>query len=116
MLNGRNVFVEKAQERKPGDSASGAASASRWIRWARRWTWRSAWTRWSASGGFGGGPGGGFRGPRYPVASAQVDKEEGRRRAARPEKRDAKKKPGEGRPTPEDRERGKWRWDGNDDY
>ena len=57
-----------------------------------------------------------FRGPRYPVASAQVDKEEGRRRAARPEKANAKKKPGEGRPTPEDRERGKWRWDGNDDY
>ncbi|MDB4969211.1 MAG: hypothetical protein JWN44_4900, partial [Myxococcales bacterium] len=39
------------------------------------------------------------------------------RRAARPEKRsDAKKKPGEGRPKEEDRERGKWRWDGNDDY
>ena len=95
MLNGRNVFVEKAQERKPGDPRPAPRPRP---------------------GGYGGGPGGGFRGPRYPVASAQVDKEEGRRRAARPEKRDAKKKPGEGRPTPEDRERGKWRWDGNDDY
>jgi hypothetical protein len=49
------------------------------------------------------------------MASAQVDKEEGRRRSSRPEKRsEQKKKPGEGRP--EERERGKWRWDGNDDY
>jgi len=111
MLNGRNVFVEKAQERKPGDPRPAPRPRP---------------------GGFGGpggpggqrGPGGprpggyggpgGFRGPRYPVASAQVDKEEGRRRTSRPEKRDAKKKPGEGRP--EERERGKWRWDGNDDY
>lgn len=109
MLNGRNVFVEKAQERKPGDprpaprprpggfgGPGGGPGGPR-------------------PGGYGGGPGG-FRGPRYPMASATVDKEEGRRRAARPEKRNEKKRPGEGRPKEEDRERGKWRWDGNDDY
>jgi cold-inducible RNA-binding protein len=116
MLNGRNVFVEKAQERKPGDPRPAPRPRP---------------------GGFGGGPGGpprgpggprpggfgppgagGFRGgPRYPVASATVDKEEGRRRSSRPEKRsDAKKKPGEGRPKEEELIRGKWRWDGNDDY
>jgi hypothetical protein len=50
------------------------------------------------------------------MASATVDKDEGRRRSARPEKRNDKKRPGEGRPKEEDRERGKWRWDGNDDY
>ena len=117
MLNGRNVFVEKAQERKPGDPRPAPRPRP---------------------GGFGG-PGGGlvvrvapavrvraasaaaraaaFAVRAIPSASAQVDKEEGRRRAARPEKRsDAKKKPGEGRPKEEDRERGKWRWDGNDDY
>ncbi len=99
MLNGRNVFVEKAQERKPGDPRPAPRPRP---------------------GGFAGGPGGpprGPGGPRYPMASATVDKEEGRRRSSRPEKRsDAKKKPGEGRPKEEDRERGKWRWDGNDDY
>jgi RNA recognition motif-containing protein len=109
MLNGRNVFVEKAQERKPGEprparpprpfgggpgGPGGGPGGPR-------------------PGGFGGGPGG-FRGPRYPMASATVEKEEGRRRSARPEKRSEKKRPGEGRP--EERERGKWRWDGNDDY
>jgi len=112
MLNGRNVFVEKAQERKPGDPRpaprprpggfGGGPGGPRGPGGPPR------------PGGYGGGPGGGFRGPRYPMASAQVDKEEGRRRTSRPEKRDAKKKPGEGRP--EERERGKWRWDGNDDY
>lgn len=116
MLSGRNVFVEKAQERKPGDPrpaprgprpggfggpGGGPGGPPRGPGGPR-------------PGGFGGGPGG-FRGPRYPVASATVDKDEGRRRTARPEKRtDGKKKPGEGRP--EERERGKWRWDGNDDY
>jgi cold-inducible RNA-binding protein len=114
MLNGRNVFVEKAQERKPGDPRpaprprpggfGGGPGGPRGPGGPPR------------PGGYGG-PGGGFRGPRFPMASAQVDKEEGRRRSARPEKRsDQKKKPGEGRPKEEDRERGKWRWDGNDDY
>ena len=86
MLNGRNVFVEKAQERKPGDPRPAPRP------------------RPGGFGGPGGGPGGprgpvaasgrlrrwsggGFRGPRFPMASAQVDKEEERRRAARPEKR-----------------------------
>ena len=95
MLNGRNIFVEKAQERKPGDPRPAPRPRP---------------------GGFGG-PGGFRGGPRYPVASATVDKDEGRRRSARPEKRgNDKKRPGEGRPKEEDRERGKWRWDGNDDY
>jgi RNA recognition motif-containing protein len=115
MLNGRNVFVEKAQERKPGDprpaprprpggfGGGGPGGPPRGPGGPR-------------PGGFGGPPGGGFRGPRYPMASATVDKDEGRRRSARPEKRSDKKRPGEGRPKEEDRERGKWRWDGNDDY
>ena len=76
-----------------------------------------SWDGTSNQQGQFGGPGGGFRGPRYPMASATVDKEEGRRRSSRPEKRsDQKKKPGEGRPKEEDMQRGKWRWDGNDDY
>ncbi len=107
MLNGRNVFVEKAQERKPGDP--------RPARPPRPFGGGPGGPGGGGPrpGGFGGGPGG-FRGPRYPMASAQVEKEEGRRRSARPEKRNEKKRPGEGRP--EERERGKWRWDGNDDY
>lgn len=106
MLNGRNVFVEKAQERKPGDPRPAPRP--------RPFGGPGGGPGGPRPGGFGGGPGGGFRGPRYPMASATVDKEEGRRRSARPEKRSEKKKPGEGRP--EERERGKWRWDGNDDY
>lgn len=109
MLNGRNVFVEKAQERRPGDPRParpprpfGAPGGGPRTGFPPR------------PGGFGGGGPGGFRGPRFPVASATPDKEEGRRRSARPEKRSEKKRPGEGRP--EERERGKWRWDGNDDY
>jgi RNA recognition motif-containing protein len=114
MLSGRNVFVEKAQERVPG--APRPAPRPR---------------TYSSPGGPGGpggprpggprpgGPGGpgGFR-SRYspPMASAETNKEEQRRRQSRPEKRDNKKRPGEGRPREEDRERGKWRWDGNDDY
>jgi RNA recognition motif-containing protein len=114
MLNGRNIFVEKAQERKPGDPRP--APRPRPGGFGGPGGPGGARPGGPRPGGFGG-PGGGFRGPRYPVASAQVDKEEGRRRSARPEKRsDAKKKPGEGRPKEEDRERGKWRWDGNDDY
>jgi cold-inducible RNA-binding protein len=111
MLSGRSVFVEKAQERVPG--APRPAPRPR--------------TFGGPGGAPGGGPGGPPRGPggfrsgpprdRYPMASAETNKEEQRRRQSRPEKRDfTKKKPGEGRPKEEDRERGKWRWDGNDDY
>jgi cold-inducible RNA-binding protein len=109
MLSGRSVFVEKAQERVPG---------------APRPAPRPRPFGAPGAGGPGGpprGPGGpgGFRsGPprdRFPIASAETNKEEQRRRQARPEKRDYKKKPGEGRPREEDRERGKWRWDGSDD-
>ncbi len=109
MLSGRSVFVEKAQERVPG--APRPAPRPR------------------PFGGPGGAPGGPPRGPggpggfrsgpprdRFPMASAETNKEEQRRRQARPEtKKDYKKKPGEGRPKAEDRERGKWRWDGSDD-
>jgi RNA recognition motif-containing protein len=118
MLSGRNIFVEKAQERVPG--APRPAPRPR------------------PFGGPGGGPGGapgGFRGPGGPggfrpggpggapggfrggpprFATATPEKDEGRRRNARPEKqRDAAKKKPEGRP--EERERGKWRWDGKED-
>lgn len=111
LLAGRSVFVEKAQERVPG--APRPAPRPR---------------PFGGPGGPGGGPGGprpgGFGGPRpggpygggrprYPMASAEVNKDEGRRHKSRPEKNDKKRK-GEGRP--EERERGKWRWDGNDDY
>jgi hypothetical protein len=51
-----------------------------------------------------------------PAASQEVSKEEGRRMKSRPEKRNEKPRKTEGRPKEEDRERGKWRWDGNDDY
>ncbi len=98
MLSGRNIFVEKAQERAPG--APRPAPQPRPF-------------------GPPSGPGGYRSGPprdRPPMASAETNKEEQRRRQARPEKRNEKKRPGEGRPKEEERERGKWRWDGNDDY
>ena len=106
MLNGRNVFVEKAQERAPG--APRPAPRPR---------------PFGGPGGPGGGPGGpprpgGFggapRGRFMPMASAEVSKEEQRRRQSRPEKRGEKKKGEGGRPKEEDLERGKWRWDGNE--
>lgn len=105
-LNGRNLFVEKAQERAPG--------APRPPRPPR--------PGFGGPGGGGpGGPGGGrpFGGPpRYnsPMASALPEREEQRRRQARPERKNEQKKKTSGRPKEEDRERGKWRWDGNDDY
>ena len=116
-LNGRNLFVEKAQERAPG--------APRPPRPAGGFGGGPG----GPSGGPGGGPGGPprpFSGPprpfggppRYnsaPLASAVPDRDEGRRRNARPERKDIKKKT-PGRPKEEERERGKWRWDGNDDY
>ena len=107
MLNGRSVFVEKAQERVPG--------APRPPRPARPFGGPGG-----GPGGFGGARPGGYRsGPprdRYPMASAETNKEEGRRMQRRPEKRSEKPRKTEGRPKEEDRERGKWRWDGNDDY
>jgi RNA recognition motif-containing protein len=118
MLNGRSVFVEKAQERVPGaprpPRPAGAPGGPGGYRGA---------------GGPGGGPGGGgfrpggpggggFGRPRFapPMASMETNKEDQRRRQSRPEKqRNDRKRPGEGRPKEEDRERGKWRWDGSDD-
>lgn len=101
-LAGRNVFVEKAQERVPG--------APRPARPPRPM---------GPSGPGGPGPGGPRPfGPRSfgPPASAEPQREEQRRRQARPERKNEQKKKPSGRPKEEERERGKWRWDGNDDY
>jgi len=122
MLAGRSVFVEKAQERAPGaprpaprprpmggpGGPGGPGGGGGGYGGPR-------------PGGFGGprpggGPGGFRSGPRYPVASAEVNKEDQRRRTARPDKARDRPRKSEGRPKEEDRERGKWRWDGNDDY
>ena len=111
-LNGRNLFVEKAQER-------GAAPRT-----------GPRPPRPNSGPGFvpGGGPGGPrpytpgsprpFGGPPrgMPMASPFPEREEQRRRQARPEKKAEVKKKTSGRPKEEERERGKWRWDGNDDY
>lgn len=126
MLAGRTIFVEKAQERAPGAPrpaprprpgfGEGGGGAP-------------------GGGGFGGGGGGGFGGgalggpprpfggpprpfggpPRPfgggPPASSEPARDQGRRHNSKPER---KEKKSSGRP--EERERGKWRWDGNDDY
>lgn len=113
-LNGRNLFVEKAQERAPGAPRPPRPPGPG-----------------GPGGGPGGpprgpgGPGGGFGGPRPygggggyrsgPPPSAIPDREEGRRLKSRPERKNEKKKT-PGRPKEEERERGKWRWDGYDDY
>jgi cold-inducible RNA-binding protein len=108
-LNGRNLFVEKAQERVPG--------APRPQRPPRPGGFSGP-----GGGAPGGGPGGAprpFGGPpRFgaPMANAIPEREEQRRRQARPERKTDAKKKTPGRPKEEDRERGKWRWDGNDDY
>ena len=108
-LSGRNLFVEKAQERVPG-----APPRPRPPR--------------PGFGGPGGPPGAGgpggaprpFGGPPRsygsPMANPFPEREEQRRRQARPERKTDVKKKTSGRPKEEDRERGKWRWDGNDDY
>src|SRR5262249_24342229 len=98
ILSGRNIFVEKAQERAPG--APRPAPRPRPFGPA------------SGTGGYRSGP----PRDRAPMASAETNKEEQRRRQARPEKRNEKRRTGEGRPREEERERGKWRWDGSDDY
>jgi cold-inducible RNA-binding protein len=115
MLSGRSIFVEKAQERVPGAprpaprprpfgaGPGGGPGGPRGPGGPPR-----------GPGGPPRGPGGFSRGPRYPMASAEVSKDEQRRRTSRPEKAADKKRKGEGRP--EEKERGKWRWDGNDDY
>ena len=105
-LQGRNVFVEKAQERAPG--------APRPPRPTRPM---------GAPGGGPGGPGG-FGGPPRPfgapggrfAAPPDPPREEQRRRQARPDKKKDDKKKVSGRPKEEEMQRGKWRWDGNDDY
>lgn len=115
MLSGRTVFVEKAQERAPGM----ARPAPR--------------PRPPGAPGGPGGPGSYDRngpprpyspgGPRpygsYPSAgagtgaSAEPQRDAGRRHNAKPDRKGKEKKsPGR----PEERERGKWRWDGSDDY
>jgi len=121
MLSGRNIFVEKAQERAPGAPRPaprprpfGGPGGGPGGPGGGPGGYRGPGG--GGPGGYrgpgGGGPGGGFRGP--PRFAPPPEKEAGRRHNARPDKqRDAKKRPGEGRP--EERERGKWRWDGSDD-
>jgi len=121
LLAGRPVFVEKAQERAPGERPA---------------------PRPRPPGGPGAGPGGGFggggfgggggyggdggaarpMGPRSPMRSfggpafdPGPQRESGRRHNTKPDRK-GKEKKAAGRPAPEERERGKWRWDGNDDY
>lgn len=107
LLAGRPVFVEKAQERAPGDRSAprprppGAGAPA---------------------GGFGSDGGARPAGPRPPMRSfggpafdPGPQRESGRRHNTKPDRKGKEKKP-TGRPAPEERERGKWRWDGNDDY
>ena len=114
-LNGRNLFVEKAQERgaprtprPPRPMGAGPGGPGGGPSGPRPF------------GGGGGGPGGprpfGGPGRGMPMASPFPEREEQRRRQARPERKTEAKKKTSGRPKEEERERGKWRWDGNDDY
>jgi len=109
LLAGRPVFVEKAQERAPGERPAprprppGAPGAGP-----------------GGGGGFGADGGARPMGPRPPMRSfgspafdPGPQRESGRRHNTKP---DRKEKKATGRPAPEERERGKWRWDGNDDY
>jgi RNA recognition motif-containing protein len=104
MLAGRTIFVEKAQERAPG---------------APRPAPRPRPNGPAGPGGEGGGPPRPFGGPPRsfggpPPALAEPNRGDGgRRRNDKPERK-AKERKSPGRP--EERERGKWRWDGNDDY
>ena len=120
MLSGRSVFVEKAQERVPGAPRPAPRPRPPGGPGGGPGGYRGPGGPGGGGGYRPGGPGGGPGGyrPRYspPMASAETNKEEQRRRQARPEKRTEKKRPGEGRPKEEDMIRGKWRWDGNDDY
>lgn len=110
MLLGRALHIEKAQERPPGPRPPrpGFGSAPRPI-------------------GVGGGPppGGGGWSPRPPFAGAgaaggrfsppPVTKDDGRRqRAKQPDRKAAAEKRRSGRP--EQRERGKWHWDGTEEH
>lgn len=104
MLSGRTIFVERAQERPPG----GPRPAP-----------RPRPPGEGGPGGFGGAPGGfggpprTFGGPRpyMPPASFEPQRDQGRRHNSKPDRKKEKKSAGR----PEERERGKWRWDGNDD-
>ena len=109
-LNGRALFVEKAQERVPGAPRPPRPERPPFSGPASR----------GPGGPSSGGPprpyGGG---PRFnaPLASALPDREEGRRRTARPERKIEPKKKTSTRPKEEGNERGgKWRWNPNDDY
>lgn len=118
MLVGRTVFVERAQERAPGPrpprphgGPGGGGPGG------------------PGPGGGTGGPGGpggpgpgggGYSGPprsSYPRPAPnpmmfEPQRDHGRRHNSKPERKRDQKKSGR----PEERERGKWRWDGNDDY
>jgi len=105
MIAGRSIFVEKAQERAPGAPRPPRPS-------------RPMGGGPGGPGAPGGAPFGGppRRGGSAPAAEAIPQREEQRRRQARPERKNEQKKKTSGRPREEERERGKWRWDGKDDY
>ncbi|MBL9003023.1 MAG: hypothetical protein JNJ46_02190 [Myxococcales bacterium] len=106
VLAGRTVFVEKAQERAPG---------------APRPAPRPRPPGAEGEGGDGARPAGGPRpggfagGPRSfapPPMIPDPSRDNGRRHRDKPERKEKRRTSGR----PEERERGKWRWDGNDDY
>lgn len=116
MLLGRTIFVEKAQERAPGaprppagagrrpspSSAPGNAAPGNARPFSGPPRRTEPWTpRPPRPGGF------------QQAAPFEEPKTAGRRLKTKPDKK-AKEKKASGRP--EERERGKWRWDGNDDY
>ncbi len=103
VLAGRTVFVEKAQERAPGAPRPAPRP------------------RPPGEGGEGGdrpggpGPRPSFGGPRPfspPPMMPDPTRDNGRRGREKPERKEKRRTSGR----PEERERGKWRWDGNDDY
>lgn len=118
MVGGRTIFVEKAQDRPPaGGARPGGGFAPRSGPGPRPGD-RPGYTP--------GGPGAGPPRPRPPHAAGGFGRIPGgpgsfppsddaaRRNKAAPVKRKVKEKRAEGRP--EQRERGKWRWDREEDY
>ncbi len=120
MLQGRTIFVEKAQERAPGGPRPHSSSRPprehsgpprgpssgppSYGNTARPYSNQPSQERpWSP------------RPPRpnFQAAHFEEPKIGGRRHKTKPDKK-GKEKKSSGRP--EERERGKWRWDGNDDY
>lgn len=121
-LAGRTIFVEKAQERVPG-APRPASSRPPFQRPAGD---RPVGDRppgggfqngrprsFSTPGNSSGPPGGPRRPSPLLMSRMEPEKEGGRRHKVKPNRKEKEKKnPGR----PEQRERGKWRWDGQEDY